>query len=176
MPATPQRIVLVPSQNGQGNFEWKLKHNNGPESGPGNYPKVVLPKDSGPAEFTVSIAGNPANIKFAANPLWVAQGSTSPTEAGVDNQICGVKILPNGDLKFIDMNGGAPLQLGYRLKFDGAPDLDPIIDNGGGGYAPPAPPGGLWGGGGVSTALLLGAILISLILGALVGRMTKSGT
>lgn len=171
MPGAPQKITLIPSQDGQGNFVWKMKHNTGPEHGPGNYPMVSLPQNGGPSEFTVSIQGNPQNIKFASNPLWVAQGTTSPAEPGLDNQICGVKVMPNGDLKFIDMNGGNPVKLGYRLKFDGAPDFDPIIDNGGGGYEPPAPPG-FWGGA-HSSALLIGVAVLALLIGALIGRVTK---
>lgn len=173
MPATPQRILLVPVKDPGGKVvEWKIKYTaTGPEHGPGNYPPVTLAKDSGPHEFTVSITGNPANVKFAQDPVWVSQGTTSPTATGVDNQICGVKKMPNGDLKFIDMNVGNPMQLSYRLKFDGAPDLDPIIDNGGGGYAPPAPPG-FWGPA-YSSALLIGVAVLALLIGALIGRITK---
>lgn len=177
MPAKQETILLNPiKEPGTGKVTgWKIKYNNDPEYGPGNVPPFVLAPDSGPREFTVKITGNPANVKFADDALWVSQGTSSPNATGVDNQICGVKRMANGDLKFIDMNGGNPVQLSYRLKFSGgAPDIDPIIDNGGGTYEPPAPPP-FWPGGGRAGSLefLALALFVVLVIGILIGRTTK---
>ena len=176
MSAKPETIRLNPVREpGTGKvIGWKIKYNTDPEYSPGSAPPFVLAKDSGPREFTVKINGNPANVKFADDALWVSQGTASPNATGVDNQICGVKRMSNGDLKFIDMNGGDPVQLSYRLKFTGAPDIDPIIDNGGGTFEPPAPPG-FWPGGGSAGSIdfLSLALLFVLVIGFVIGRTTK---
>ena len=177
-PGPPQKVVLIPQQN-QGQFVWKVSQNGGPPIDPGNA-SITIPKGTGPTQFTVSIAGNPANIKFKANnALTVWTGSKSAPQSGIDTQILGPVQTKDGDLVFYDLNQGDPVTLYYALHFEGTtPSVDPIVDNGGGVGGvinPPGGGGGLWAGGESSNYMMAAGIgiLAGILLTLLVQRFMR---
>lgn len=137
-----QDIKIKPILDAQGKpVGWELKYGTGKFTKKGDYPEIVLPKNSGNHEFTVTIENANGIIAFAPgtnrpkdgdNALWVAAGETSPTQKGLHPQIKDAKLHNDTQLVFKDVNNGDPVTLAYRLNFTGAPPLDPIIQNGGG--------------------------------------------
>ena len=169
-----QDVTLIPI--GQGStFKWKVVHNKNSGEDPAHYPKVALPVDSGPHLIIFQLSGNHSGITFAQDPIWVQAGS-KPGQKADHPQIPFAVPLNNGKaLAVLDLNSNDPatvLKLYYRLNFDGAPYLDPIIENGGGTVhppAPPPPPASFLGTG--STAVLIAVAVGLLILGAAIGRL-----
>lgn len=136
-----QDIKIKPILDAQGKqVGWEMKYGTQKGFGPGDYPQIVLPKNSGNHEFMVTIE-NANGVAFASgtnrpkdgdNALWVAAGETSPTQKGLHPQIKDAKLHNDTQLIFKDSNNGDPVTLAYRLNFKNAPSLDPIIVNGGG--------------------------------------------
>lgn len=122
-------VELIPDS--QIPSKWKLKYGGNTGNGPSNYPKIKLDEDSGPALITFTLPED-APMKFSANPIWVAEGTNSPLQKGVDDQIGAVKVFDAGKTLVILDRNTEDVELGYRLNFDGYASLDPIIDNGGG--------------------------------------------
>lgn len=123
-----KKIQVIPVQQGK-EFVWRMSHN-GQTGGPGNYPKVVVdPKAA--ADFEITIV-NPQGITFSSQPIWIKAGLAKPPAGFVDPQIADIAGQNTTVLKFRDLNTGPPVTLTYQLNFDGAPPLDPIIQNGGG--------------------------------------------
>lgn len=148
---------------------WEMTYDNKKGDKPGSYPEVVLLKDSGNHEFTITIE-NANGIAFAHgtnywkngdNALWIHEGLTSPTQKVTHAQIKDVKLHNNTQLIFKDINNGKEVTLAYQLNFTGAPPLDPIIQNGGGtGPGVPIQEYALYGFAIVFVAALLGYILL----------------
>jgi len=116
------QVDLTPVMNGNGSFNsWQMSVNKGPLQGPGSYPAIPVVSGN-KADFTVTIQnGSQQNITFA-NVLVPAENKDIHSVAGQGT----------ATLTFKDHNwkqGAVP----YELLFNGAPKLDPIIDNGGGG-------------------------------------------
>jgi hypothetical protein len=116
------QVALTPVMNGNGSFNsWQMSVNKGAPQGPGNYPAIPV-GNGNKADFTFTIQNGPQqNITFA-NVLVPAQNS----------EIHKVEGQGTTKLTFKDHNwnkGDIP----YELQFNGAPKLDPIIENGGGG-------------------------------------------
>ena len=152
--------------NGQPN--WELEVVNGNKGGPGNYPAVNV-QEKKSAEFEIKIVdGN--GITFSGDPIWIQAGTAKPTQHVVDPQITDISGQNSTKLKFEDANSGDAMTLTYRLNFsDGAPSLDPIIQNGGGGGPPRSDYDVVLYAGAV---LLLGALLLVLFRGKLRNRNT----
>lgn len=144
MKDNPVSIELNPVGNPV--TKWEMSMNKGGWKGPGDYPKVTV--DHGDTSvITFNIKGNPnSNITFAAkqtdptstsNPFCAQVGSTKPTACA------GPFSYPSGggtQLVVTDANNetSAASYL-YVLNFNGAPQLDPIINNGGNGVFNPGP-------------------------------------
>jgi hypothetical protein len=158
--------------------KWQMSHN-GQTNPPGHFPPINVPAgDDANFQFTIT---NPQGVTFANNPIWIQKGTVKPT-GGVDTQITGIAGQGTKILTFNDSNADAG-PLSYVLHFNGAPQLDPIIQNGGGGVSeepppppPPPPPEGpgVTGGTGSSTpppssGLLGGFDAISLVIGLIIG-------
>lgn len=140
-----QFITIEPiRENGQP-VGWTMEYKGKKGTQPGNYPPVVLGKGSGDHEFTISIKGDDEGITFAKgtnhwkdgdNALWVHDVTNlppvSPPSKMTHKQIHDVKLHNEKQLTFKDSNNGQKMTLAYQLNFDGAPALDPIIENGGG--------------------------------------------
>ncbi|HET9355218.1 MAG TPA: hypothetical protein VFO42_03525 [Sphingomicrobium sp.] len=100
---------------------------------------VVLPPNSGEWLISFKLTGaNANNVTFDRNdPIWVRAGQ-KPDQSNKENaQILGKYVTDNGkELVVLSRNNNpaddGPVELHYRLNFDGYPDLDPIIENGGG--------------------------------------------
>lgn len=132
-----QFLTATPKRNPSGAIEWTLS--DGTKSGGhGHFPSVALPKKSGAHHFTISIGPDRLGIEFSKDPLWIHEGSTCPTQSGIDSaQIKGFKRLNDTQIFFTDLNKGDAVDLWYQLNFvdsDGKPvnPLDPEIKNGGG--------------------------------------------
>ena len=129
-PQNAQAVTLMPLAGGPGH-DWEVSHNGKTGSDPSTYPQVQLPAKSGPYLIHFTIGGG-NSIKFAADPIWVQQGS-KPTAPSLDGQITAVVASTDGkDLFILDKNDGKNVQLYYKLNFTGHGPVDPIIDNGGG--------------------------------------------
>ena len=171
-----QEVTLDPLNGGPGN-NWTVNHGGHSGSSPSTYPHVSLPLNTGPwiIHFKIDNPGN--NITFAADPVWVQQGS-KPTSKTLDSQIIGVVASTDGkDLFVLDKNDNPNAQtLYYSLQFNGHGKLDPILDNGGHSIT------GILPG---STAMatntvtlqyaVFGLVLLAaFVLGAIAGRLIRS--
>jgi hypothetical protein len=132
--------------------------NSGKKGGPGHYPPVEAPPNHN-TYFKITIEdGN--GITFSKDPIWIQEGTAKPLKHVIDPQISKIRGQDTTELTFRDANSGGQKTLTYVLNFNsGAPQLDPIIQNGGGG-----PP--LWTakdyilyGGGTVLILALGAYI-----------------
>lgn len=173
---------------------WKIKHDgkegdNPNQGGPNPYPKVKFDEDSGPHLIVFTLPKN-GTAKFnSADPMWIQKtdpaNPTSPTQAGMDPQFPDWALF-DGDktLVVLDKNTEKAVY-SYRVKADGYdPPLDPIVDNGGGSpgiEVPPPGDGGRFapGDGGAENMfaniniLLIGATLVALIAGFVIGRFWR---
>lgn len=151
--ATPVNVnlTLEPGANGTA---WQMDVVGQGKGGPGNYPKIDIPKGSPETPFKFQITGpGTQNVTFSPDPLWVAvdKKTGSPDGPGVHPQIQNVSVTAGGkSLTFTDLNT-EKVDLTYQLNFTGAGSLDPIISNGGGENQM------------TTYALLLGVILIAAI-------------
>jgi len=126
--------------------KWEMSLNGGKMKGPGEYPPAnVKPGDTGVITFTIN--GNPnSNVTFAAaqtdptnisNPFCAQLGSTKPTACGGPFTYTGA-----GTTQLVVTDSNNELSAAsyyYVLNFNGAPQLDPIINNGGNGVYNPGP-------------------------------------
>ncbi|HEV8406621.1 MAG TPA: hypothetical protein VGQ34_01705 [Sphingomicrobium sp.] len=126
--------------------KWEMSMNGGKKMGPGEYPTANVPHgDTGVMTFTIN-GGPNSNVTFAAkqtdptnisNPFCAQLGSTKPTACG------GPFSYPSGggtQLVVTDNNNEmSAASYYYVLNFNGAPQLDPIINNGGNGIYNPGP-------------------------------------
>lgn len=144
MKDVPFSIELIPVGNPV--TKWEMSMNGGSKKDPKNAPPVnVNHGDTG--VITFNIKGDPnSNITFAAkqtdptsitNPFCAQAGSTKPTVCG------GPFTYPTGggtQLVVTDANNeNSATSYLYVLNFNGAPQLDPIINNGGNGVYNPGP-------------------------------------
>lgn len=131
--ATNGKVVeLIPSNGSSG---WKVKHGSSVGTGPGSYPKVDLPANSGPQLVIFKIVDNNVSSTATfnpADPMWIKSGSNSPTASGMDPQIASWAVFDGGKtLVVLDTNSQAG-DLSYRVQASNyGPVLDPIIRNGG---------------------------------------------
>jgi hypothetical protein len=143
--------------------KWEMSMNGGSKKGPGDYPPVnVGHKDSG--VITFNIQGDPnSNITFATkqtdptnvhNPFCAQAGSTKPAACG------GPFSYPTGGGTQLvvtdDNNENSAMSYLYVLNFNGAPQLDPIINNGGNGVYHPGPQ--------FSATYVIEAVVVILVL------------
>jgi hypothetical protein len=99
---------------------WLMSVDGGKAEGPGSYPTIsVGPKDKSDITFTIQ-NGPGQNVTFATNPILVP-----PKVNDLGNPTGGSTSITVNDT---NQNKGA---IPYTLVFNGAPKLDPIIDNGG---------------------------------------------
>lgn len=130
-------VELIPDPSSP--KKWKLKHDGKSGTKPSDYPVIDLKKDDGPHLIVFTIK-NGEGITFSDDPIWVQEGTTPPSQKAESPQIPVWRIKDNGKkLVAFDWNDNPePIDLAYRLNFNGADPLDPIIKNGGGtGYPPP---------------------------------------
>jgi hypothetical protein len=130
-------IRVIPIRKAGAFDHWEMSLDNGTPQGPGHYPTAHVTKGD-QAHFTVTIV-NPQGIGFTpvgstSGPIFIQPGSAKPT-GGIDAQITDVTVKDNGSdkgamLTFTDTNKKKG-DLTYVLNFQGAPQLDPIVDNGG---------------------------------------------
>ena len=159
-------VTLIPLGQGS-SFKWKVVHDNHSGEDPAHYPKVMLPQNSGPHLIIFELSGTNAGITFSKDPIWV-QAGTKPGQKAADPQVPFAVPVNNGKaLVVVDLNSSAS-NLYYRLNFDGAPYLDPIIENGGGTIHPPPPPATFLGIG--VSAVTIGLAVLLVIVGAVIGR------
>jgi|GEM_PF-3579174 len=134
-------LRVIPIREGSTVTGWQLEVvDTGQKGQNGNFPKVHLQKHSGKTDFTVTITDPQDQVTFPTLPedaIWVKEVQSdsegSPTEKGIKtDQIVKVELPNDTQLTFTDLNKGGPRKLSYQLNFDGAPPLDPIIENGGG--------------------------------------------
>lgn len=160
-------VTPVKGQNGQ--ISWTLSYAGKKGTSSQDYPPIVLAKYDTNAKITFTIKDGDG-ITFAADPIWVAVAGPgnpvpSPSKAGVNDQIDSVKLHNSTQLVIVDKNKGDPVTLSYQLNFEGAPPLDPIIQNGGSG-----PPGI------ENYYYLIGGGLILALVAFLVVRKMRSNT
>lgn len=188
MPKKTKSVELTPDSSKTSG--WKVKYDgkegdNPNQSGPNPYPKVKVDEDSGPHLIVFKLPKN-GSAKFnSSDPMWIQKtdpaNPTSPTQSGMDDQFPAWDLF-DGDktLVVLDRNTEKGVYA-YRVKADGYDKvLDPIVDNGGGvgGVVDPPPGGGglvAPGGGGWENMniLLIGAVLVALIAGFLIGRFWR---
>lgn len=125
-----QNVKLIPLQTAT--KPWNVVYGSQSGDTPQTYPKVDVPKGSGPHLIVFELSGNHAGITFAAtNPISVKAGSKPAAGSGsTDPQIAALPSADGKQLFVLDSNQ-ATGQLHYALAFDGHANLDPIIDNGG---------------------------------------------
>ena len=128
----PQKIELVWKK---ATNSWKVKLNGGNEQDPKNAHTNLARNIVGPTQFEVSVnGGGNTPPSFSGDPLsvWEGQGQKSSPQNGINTtQILGPIMTDHGTLIFWDLNQGPQATLNYQLNFNGAPPVDPIIDNGG---------------------------------------------
>ena len=102
------------------NPNWLMSVDGGKAEGPGSYPTIsVAAKDK--SDITYTIQNGPGqNVTFATQPILVP-----PKVNDLGNPTGGGTSITLNDT---NQNKGA---IPYTLVFNGAPKLDPIIDNGG---------------------------------------------
>jgi hypothetical protein len=108
-----------------------MSHNN-ITSPPGQFPKIdIAYKTQADFTFTIVTQG-PVTFANDPNAIWIQKGTAKP-KSGVDGQITNLSGGGTKVLKFHDTNIDKST-LTYTLNFTaGAPQIDPIIENGGGG-------------------------------------------
>ena len=145
-----------------GDLYWQLSHN-GEFGGPQKYP-VVQAQEKYATDFKIHIV-NANGVTFSSDPLWIQKGTTKPTSMNY-SEITDIKGQGTDTLTFHDKNIDKAT-LTYVLNFNGAQQLDPIIENGGGG-----PPGRQY------DAYVIGGVLLFALLAllALRNRWAKSPT
>jgi hypothetical protein len=125
-----QQINLIWNKNKN---EWKVKLPGDPNEQNPKTAETHLAKGVGPTMFEFDIQGSSPLPTFKDGGLTVWEGDkTNPGAGKPTTQILGPIITNKGKLVFWDLNQGDPVRLGYSIQFNGAPDVDPIIDNGGG--------------------------------------------
>lgn len=161
-----QPVELIP--DGIAASGWKVKHDGQQGDKPQDYPKLLFAKDSGPHLITFTLPQNSSATFNANDPIWIAPGTQSPTQKGIDPQFPDWAIFDNGKtLVVLNKNSGPEMQYSYRVKADNyAKPLDPIIENKGGvgGVINPPSPGG-----GYSQSEYLTAAAVALLVGVLIG-------
>lgn len=149
---TQEIITVSPTAGSKPNdVQWTLCYN-GTCGGPGQYPAVEVPPNSGPHVFVISIDDpNNTGIKFAGSgnhypmggedALWVVRGKGQhPQGKGIDakNQLTDITLTNGTTLVLTNKNdNGYPFWMSYRLNFVGkdgkaVTSLDPDWKNGGG--------------------------------------------
>ena len=134
-PGQPQTVRLIWKQ---GQNEWKVSLNNGPEE-PATKATITLPEGTGPTMFTVDIAGKQVGFKDPGGlTVWEEPKSGPPTSGPKSGppgstQILGPIITKQGKMVFYDLNQGDPVTIHYSLNLDDGNSVDPIIDNRGSG-------------------------------------------
>ncbi len=130
MTTQSEQIDVTPIMKANGTFDyWQMSVNKGAPLGPGHYPPIAVTQGNN-ADFSITILGS-QSITFSNDPIWVQPGTAKPT-GGVDKEIHKLSGQGTTVLTFKDHNWKKN-DLNYVLNFNGAPQLDPIIDNGGGG-------------------------------------------
>ena len=118
MAQTNHQVTLTPPTATTPN--WLMSVDGGKAEGPGSYPTIsVGAKDKSDITFTIQ-NGPGQNITFATHPILVP-----PKVNDLGNPAGGGTSITVNDT---NQNKGA---IPYTLVFNGAPKLDPIIDNGG---------------------------------------------
>jgi len=121
MTQVPVSVTLKPAADPSGAFIWQMGVGTGAPQGP-PYPAIHVAHGN-TATITFNIENGPnQNITFADNPMLVPPKTNEIGTPSVNGISMTVK-----DHNF--QNGNIP----YVLVFNGAPKLDPIIDNDGGG-------------------------------------------
>lgn len=137
--AQKHNISLTLVQGTDGPEQWEMTYG-GKKYSPNGFPKIDLPHDSKSHDFEFKIV-SPDTVTFKAgtgteSPIYIMEvddPTGKPTPGVINNQITEIKLSDDKSvLTFKDRNKGAPRMLSYQLNFDGAPALDPIIQNGGG--------------------------------------------
>ncbi len=149
--------------------KWKLKHDGKEGTKPSDYPVIHLKKDDGPHLIVFTIK-NGSGITFSSDPIWVQEGVVPPSQKSGSDQIPTWKVRDAGKkLVVFDWNDNAQqTDLAYRLNFNGAGPLDPIIRNGGGtgqpihGFLPPLSAAHI--------AIAAAALLLAFLVGFYVHR------
>lgn len=142
-------------------------------------PPVQLPPKTGDWLIVFQLKGDHAkNVAFdVSDPIWV-RANAKPDQANkTHEQISALHVTGDGkELIVLDRNDNPettpPLQLHYRLNFQGHGPLDPIIENGGGPnqvYGPPSG-GSAFQLSTETIALALLAAVVLLLIGGLIGR------
>ena len=168
--------------------KWKLKYDGKEGSDPGTYPVIEAEEEEGPHLIVFSIKDGQGVTFSEKDPIWVHEGAASPTQPGLHDQIPAWRVRDSGKkLVVFDWND-QKVDLSYRLNFNGADPLDPIIKNGGGTTQPivePSPPTGTaqsassekapapgysppYSGGEILVAAI--GLLIALLVGYLLGK------
>jgi hypothetical protein len=169
-----QDVVLDPLAGGPGK-NWKVTHGGQSGSSPGSYPHVSLTPDSGPwlIHFKINDPGN--SVTFAADPIWVQQGS-KPGSHAMDPQITAVIASADGkELFVLDKNDNPSSQtLYYSMQFNKHGQLDPIIDNGGHTVVGPRPTTGMATNSVTLQYTVLGLVIVAaFVVGAVVGWLVR---
>lgn len=111
------QVTLTPPTATTG---WQMSLDGGNKQGPGSYPIISVAKGD-KADITYTIDNSAGqNITFATTPILVP-----PKVNDLGNPTGGGTAITLNDS---NQNKGA---IPYTLVFNGAPKLDPIIDNGG---------------------------------------------
>jgi len=120
MPNDPVQVYLKPPVGSDG---WMMKVENGGWTAGPQYPHIDIPYKHNPdIVFTIQ-NGVGQDIKFAADPFLVPPKSN----------VFGQPSVSDYTFTVTDHNQHKD-HIPYVLVFDGAPKLDPIIDNDGGGH------------------------------------------
>jgi hypothetical protein len=140
-------------------------------------PPVQLPPDSGAWLISFQLSGGAAqNVTFNRNdPMWVRANSKPDQSHKTDSQITAMYVTSDGkELIVLDKNSNSAdegtLPLHYQLNFNGAPVLDPIIENGGKPFIGGTSQNFLAS---ASSALIIGLAVLIFFIGGVVGRLTK---
>lgn len=123
---TEKPDITLKYKDNAGKMEWTMQAGAGkPEKGPGNYDKLVVGQgDNGIFTFAIKTNG----IKFdPANPIEIKLAGTG---TDMSDQFMH-KIVDETVLIVADPNSDqVPTEYYYKLNFQGAGPLDPIITNG----------------------------------------------
>jgi hypothetical protein len=113
-------VTLTPGTGANGQFEWTMSVD-GKAQAPGTFPALHALKKTSP-DFSFTIQSPDPNITFSS--FLVPAGNTEI------HHVSAVTGKTNFTFKDHNKNSG---DIPYEILFNGAPKLDPIIDNGGGG-------------------------------------------